>query len=74
MAQEIWGVADVAAYRGVTRGAINQQLQKGSYPSPDFLRPNGDRFWLPKTIKPWADSLPGRGSYARSSARGPEGK
>lgn len=62
---EIWGVADIAAYRGVTRGAITQQMNKGDYPAPDFVRPNGDRFWKPETVKPWADKLPKRGKYER---------
>lgn len=58
MTQELWGVTDIAKYRGVTPASISQYLKRNDVPPADFKKPSGQSLWFPETIKPWLKTLP----------------
>ena len=63
---EIWRVVEIARYRSVTTAQVYKSLK--SYPlEPDFIAGNVP-MWRPESVKAWAQKLPGRGKYTRSSA------
>lgn len=58
MTQEIWGIKDIATYKGVTTAAVSQMMKSPAAPIADFTRPNGNSFWLPENIKQWLENQP----------------
>lgn len=54
---EIWDIARVAEYIGVTRSTVSSYLHRGQMPEPDHW-PSVGPLWWSATIKEWHQNRP----------------
>lgn len=63
--ETIWGVADIARYRGVSKVQASNNMKQHPL-VPDYVAGDGKRYWKPERIKEWAKDLPRAGGYQRT--------